>query len=87
MNPILSDLAVRISTIEAEAGLTGRQRLHVARTAAGTRAGIGSTLLNALRELVNPRQHALDVVAARERARPARPGRQPGRDAELPVAA
>ena len=100
MNPILSDLDIRISAIEAEAGLAARQRLHLAKAAAGPRARLGSALLNAVRQFIDPRGYALAVIGSREGPRQARPiapvrgnvvkalpSRQPGQDAELPAAA
>jgi hypothetical protein len=103
VNPILSDLDIRISTIEAEAGLTARQRRHLAKGSPASRSGLALSLLSAVRQFLDPRGYALAVVASRERSRPAiRPARsaapvrgsvtalssrQPGQDAELPAAA
>jgi hypothetical protein len=103
VNPILSDLDIRISTIEAEAGLAARQRRHLAQGSPAPRSGLASSLLSAVRQFLDPRGYALAVVDARDRARlatrpvriaaPVRssvtvlPSRQPGQDAELPVAA
>ena len=94
MYPVLSDLEIRISATEAEADLRSRQRL-----AAIARPGLGATIVNAVRQAIDPRRYAMSALSARERAAqrtqaipvapviaalPTRPSTQA---AELPIAA
>jgi len=92
MNPVISDLALRISATEAEAELRSRQRL-----AATSNPGPGSLIVGAIRQFINPRKFALDTVAARQQVQPtvtqvaatvtALPARLATPDTDLPVAA
>jgi hypothetical protein len=92
MNPVISDLALRISATEAEADLRTRQRL-----AATSSPGLGTLIVRAVRQFVNPRKYALDAAVTRQPVRPvvtqvaasvtALPARRSTPEAEFPVAA
>ena len=75
MHPILSELAISNLSVDAEAELAARQRLHLSTIVAGRadapglRFSVGSAIANAVRQFLNPRRYALDALNARERAR------------------
>jgi len=72
MNPVLSDLSIRIALLEAEARVDAMRRNHLAREASpstsvfATMASRVGVVVNAVRQLVDPRGWAMRQLQMRE---------------------
>lgn len=67
MNPIQSDLAIRVALFEAEATLVARQRAALARQAStgGSLPKLAATMVKAVRYFVDPRGYTLAQLRQR----------------------
>jgi hypothetical protein len=70
MNPILSDLHIRNAVVENETRMRDWNRIHQAKGFAAN-VGLGTALMNAVRQFVNPRRYAMSAVEVREHGQPA----------------
>ncbi|MDQ3655965.1 MAG: hypothetical protein M3457_12920 [Chloroflexota bacterium] len=72
MNPVLSDLSIRVALVEAEARVDAMRRYHLAREASPSTAAFATIssqveiVVNAVRQFVDPRGWAMRQLQVRE---------------------